>query len=68
MEPKDIARINELARKAKGEGLSEEEKQEQQDLRRAYIEAMRGNIRSHLDSIVVQRPDGTREKLQRKKK
>ena len=41
---------------------------EQQNFRKAYIEALRGNIKSQLDSIVVQRPDGTREKLKRKKK
>jgi len=64
----DIKRINELYHKSQAEGLTDEEKAEQQALRSAYIQAMRGNIRSHLESIVVQRPDGTQEKLQRKKK
>jgi 5-formyltetrahydrofolate cyclo-ligase len=64
----DIKRINELYHKSQNEGLSDAEKEEQQNLRKAYIEAMRGNIKSQLDSIVVQRPDGTREKLKRKKK
>ncbi len=64
----DIKRINELYHKSQGEGLTEEEKEEQKELRSAYIQAMRGNIKSQLDSIVVQRPDGTREKLQKKKK
>ena len=64
----DIKRINELYHKSQAEGLTEEEKAEQQALRKAYIEAMRGNVRAQLDSIVLQRPDGTREKLQRKTK
>ena len=64
----DIKRINELYHKSQNEGLSDAEKEEQQNLRKAYIEAMRGNIKRQLDSIVVQRPDGTREKLKRKKK
>lgn len=64
----DIKRINELYHKSQNEGLTGAEKEEQQNLRKAYIEAMRGNIKSQLDSIVVQRPDGTREKLKRKKK
>ncbi|MCR5397089.1 MAG: DUF896 domain-containing protein [Lachnospiraceae bacterium] len=64
----DIKRINELYHKSQNEGLTDEEKEEQQQLRSAYIQAMRGNIRSQLDSIVVQRPDGTREKLKKKKK
>lgn len=63
----DIKRINELYHKSQNEGLTDEEKEEQQQLRSAYIQAMRGNIRSQLDSIVVQRPDGTREKLKKKK-
>ena len=64
----DIKRINELYHKSQAEGLTDEEKEEQQNLRKAYIEAMRGNVRAQLDSIVIQRPDGTREKVKPKKK
>ncbi|MCR4999755.1 MAG: DUF896 domain-containing protein [Lachnospiraceae bacterium] len=64
----DIKRINALYHKSQAEGLSDAEKEEQAALRKAYIEAMRGNLRANLDSIVVQRPDGTREKLQKKSK
>lgn len=51
-----IDRINELARKAKTEGLTEEEKEEQQKLRRAYIDAFKANLRAQLDSIKVVEP------------
>lgn len=54
-----IARINELARKSKAEGLTEKEKLEQAELRRAYIESVRANIRSQLDNCDVVNPDGT---------
>lgn len=49
-----IRRINELARKSKTEeGLTEEEKQEQQYLRRLYIDAFKTNLRSELDNIEI---------------
>ena len=65
---KDIQRINELHHKSKNEGLTEAEKEEQQALRKAYIEVMRSHVRNHLDNVVIQRPDGSREKLTRKQK
>ena len=47
-----IDRINELARKAKTEdGLTKAEKEEQQRLRREYIDAFKTNLRSQLDNI-----------------
>ena len=61
-----IQRINELAKKAKTEGLTDEEKAEQQALRQEYIEAYRRNLEAQLGSIVVQNPDGSRQKLQKK--
>ncbi len=48
----EIQRINELYRKSKtAEGLTAEEKAEQQLLRRAYIDAVKANLRGHLDRI-----------------
>ncbi len=47
----EIQRINELYRKSKAEGLTEEEKIEQQLLRRAYIDAVKMNLRGHLERI-----------------
>lgn len=55
----NLDRINELARKSKAEGLTEEEKKEQAELRRIYIEAVRRNLRGQLDNISVVNPDGS---------
>ena len=41
MDPKKIARINELAKKKKTEGLTSEEKVEQAKLREEYIEGIK---------------------------
>jgi uncharacterized protein YnzC (UPF0291/DUF896 family) len=46
-----IDRINLLSRKSKQEGLTEEEKLEQQELRSKYIENIKGQVRHQLDSI-----------------
>ena len=54
-----IARINELYHKAKAEGLTEEEKVEQQTLRKEYIDAFRRNMRGTLDTISIKEADGS---------
>lgn len=66
MEPKKIERINELARKKKQTGLTEAEQAEQAALRREYLDGYRENLKSMLDSIVVQEKDGTRHPLRKK--
>ena len=66
MEKEKIERINELARKRKAEGLSEEEQLEQETLRTDYISGFRNNLQELLDSMVVQEPDGSRHRLQKK--
>lgn len=48
-----IDRINFLSRKSKEEGLCEEEKQEQAELRKKYIEFIKGQVRQQLDSIEI---------------
>ena len=48
-----IERINELARKAKTVGLTEEEKQEQAKLRKEYIASVVGDLRNQLDNTYV---------------
>ena len=55
----NIERINELARKAKTEGLTEAEKEEQAKLRQEYIAAVKMNLRSQLDQIDIQEKDGS---------
>ncbi len=44
----DVERINFLAKKSREEGLTEEEKLEQQKLRREYIESVKNNIRAQM--------------------
>ena len=61
MEQKKIERISELSRKSRAEGLTEEEKLEQQALRQEYIQSMRQSLRATLDNSVIVRPDGTKE-------
>lgn len=46
-----IDRINHLARKAKEHGLTDEEKTEQESLRKEYIEKFREHFKGHLDRI-----------------
>ena len=60
---KDIARINELYHKSKGEGLTDAEKVEQAKLRRAYIDAIKGNVRAQLNNIDIVDEDGRVENL-----
>ena len=45
------ARINELYKKSKEEGLNEAEKEEQAHLRRIYIDRVKANFRSQLAGI-----------------
>ena len=64
MEQSKIDTINELARKAKsGQALTEEELEERAALRTEYLRDFRASMTGILDSTVVVRPDGTREKL-----
>jgi len=46
-----VARINELARKSKTVGLSDEEKNEQQELRQEYLKNFREGFKQQLESI-----------------
>ncbi len=63
MDNLNLARINELARKAKAEGLTVAEQREQALLRKEYVEAVRRNLRAQLDNIDVVNSDGTVENL-----
>ena len=59
MDEKMIARINELAKKSKTEGLNEAELKEPAQLRKEYIEAFRRNLRGQLDNIDIKEADGS---------
>ena len=61
-----IARINELAKKAKAEGLTEEELAERDKLRRIYIDNVKANLIGQLDNTYIVSPDGTKTKLKPK--
>lgn len=58
-----IKRINELYHKSQAQGLTEEEKEEQARLRKEYVASVRNNLRSQLDSITIENPDGSRVNL-----
>ena len=61
-----IRRINELAHKQKGEGLNDEEKEEQRLLRQKYIAAIKGNLKAQLDNIRIVDENGNVTKLKKK--
>jgi len=68
MNEQRLARINELYHKSKNEGLSEEEKVEQAQLRADYIADVRTNLRGTLEQVTIVYPDGTSEKASDRKK
>ena len=61
-----IARINELAHKAKAEGLTEEETVERDKLRRIYIDNVKANLVGQLENTYIVDPDGTKHKVHHK--
>ena len=67
MEKEKIDRINFLAKKKKTEGLTETELAEQKALYEEYLDGYRRNLRSTLGNTVIERPDGSREALGKKK-
>ncbi len=66
MEQKKIDRINELARKQKSVGLTDEERTEQKALREEYVALVKRNLTAQLDNTYIVRPDGSKTKVQRK--
>ncbi|GBD65138.1 UPF0291 protein TEH_13440 [Tetragenococcus halophilus subsp. halophilus] len=63
-----INRINELANKKKTEGLTDKEQNEQDTLRKEYLQDFRGGMRKHIEGMKVVDPDGkdvTPEKLKK---
>jgi len=54
-----IKRINELYHKSQNEGLTEEEKAEQKELRQNYVLSIRRSLRGQLDNIDIKEEDGS---------
>ena len=67
MKQEHIDRINELARKAKTEGLSPEETEERDRLRKAYIADFRSSLETHLENTYIVDAKGNKTKLQKKR-
>ncbi len=63
-----IKRINELAKKAREEGLTEDEKAEQKKLREEYVAGFRASLTGVLSNTYIQTPDGNKVKVEKKKK
>ena len=66
MNQQQIDRINELARKAKAQGLTPEEEEERAVLRRAYIDSVLGNLKGQLDHTYIMDEQGHKRKLKKK--
>lgn len=67
MTNEELQRISFLAKKSRETGLTEEEKSEQQVLRRKYIDSVVGSLKVQLDNTTIVNPDGTSEKLSKRK-
>ncbi len=63
MEQKKIDRINFLAKKAKAEGLTEEERAEQAQLREEYRAGFLRSLRGQLDNTYIVDENGNKRKL-----
>ncbi len=61
-----LERINALAKKQKSEGLTEQEIQEREELRKEYIKQFRAGMTDILDNTYIKKLDGTLKKLQKK--
>lgn len=62
-----INRINELARKSKSVGLTDDEKAEQAKLRRLYIDSFKESLVGQLENTYIVDEKGNKKKVQRKK-
>ena len=64
-----IDRINELSRKQRTEeGLTDEERAEQQKLRSEYINSIKRNLSLQLENTVIVDEKGNKRKVQKKEK
>lgn len=71
LSPDKLARIGELSRKSKAEGLSINEAKEQTSLRKEYLEMFRSTMRNTIENVKIVDPEGndvTPEKVQQAKR
>ncbi|HMM05605.1 MAG TPA: DUF896 domain-containing protein [Clostridiales bacterium] len=68
MEQSKIARLNQLARKAKNETLSPSETEERDVLRKEYIESFKTGLKSTLERVRIQEADGSLTPLKKRTK
>ena len=61
-----IARINELAKKAKEGPLTPEELEERAKLRKIYIDSVKANLVGQLENTYIHQSDGTKKKVTKK--
>ena len=66
MKQERIDRINQLARKAKAEGLTPEETAERDELRREYIAAVKASLQANLDHTFLVDEKGNKRPLPRR--
>ncbi len=65
MEQSKIERINFLAKKQKGDGLTPEEKEEQAILRREYIDSFKRNLVANLENTYIVDENGNKHKVKK---
>lgn len=68
MTEEKINRINELAHKSKSVGLTDDEKAEQAQLRREYIDSFKASLVGQLENTYIVDEKGNKRKVQKKKK
>ena len=62
-----IKRINELSKKSKTVGLTDEEREEQNTLRQRYIQAFKQGMQNTLNNVYIMDEKGNKKKIERKK-
>ena len=65
MKTERLNRLNELARKAKGGGLSKAETAEREVLRQEYRDGIKSNLSATLENCVIVEPDGTKRPVRK---
>lgn len=68
MQQSVLERINQLAHKAKTIGLTEQEVEERDALRKQYLKSFRENMIGVMENVYIKEEDGTAKKVERKNK